>query len=192
MPRHRQLYTVCRRSQNMVIQQRDDQARSQVPGKVDRDRFRRRIAIKDFSVNDSVRRRLPAQVNTGSPAEVRRLDFVNTLRHRVVVRLRVNRTVRAKEGRVRMASRPRRNMVARLLRLSITKASRKVENKRHRKKPRRPGHNNSAGIFGAAPERTIPEPLFCSDVCVKRRAVSVCGRSPRRAPLQQFGDLYGV
>ena len=68
---HRQLYAVRRRSQNMVIQQRDDQARSQVPGKVDRDRFRRRIAIKDFSVNNSVRRRLPAQVNTGSPVEVR-------------------------------------------------------------------------------------------------------------------------
>ncbi len=95
MLRRRQLYTVRRRSQNMVIQQRDDQARSQVPGKVDRGRFRRRIAIKDFSVNDSVRRRLRAQVNTGSPAEGHRLDFVNTLRRRVVVvRLRCRRCLR--------------------------------------------------------------------------------------------------
>jgi len=180
MLRRRQLYTVRRRSQNMVIQQRDDQARSQVPGKVDRGRFRRRIAIKDFSVNDSVRRRLRAQVNTGSPAEGHRLDFVNTLRRRVVVvRLRADRTARAKEGRAPMASRPRRNMVARLLRLSITKASRKVENKSHRRKPRRPSHNNSAGIFGAPPERTIPEPLLfndtCREVCAKRSELGCDG-----------------
>ena len=123
-------------------------------------KFRRRGATKGFSVSDSARRRLRAQVNTASPAEGLRPDFVNTLRRRVVVRLRVNRTARAREGRARMASRLRRNMVARLLRLSITKASRKVENKRHQKKPRRPGHDYSAGIFGAAPERTIPEPPF--------------------------------
>jgi hypothetical protein len=123
-------------------------------------KFRRRGATKDFSVNDSARRRLLAQVNMSNVVEGQRPDFVNPLRRHLVAHPRVKRAARETEGRVGMASRPRRNMVVRLLRLSIIKASRKVENKRHRKKPRRPGHNNSAGILGAAPERTIPEPPF--------------------------------
>ena len=76
----------------------------------------------------------------------------------------MKRAAKKKERKVFTASR-RRSEVARLLRLSITKASLKVENKRHRKKPRRPGHNNSAGIFGAAPQRTIPEPLSIHERC---------------------------
>jgi hypothetical protein len=44
---------------------------------VDKGKFRHRDAIKDLSVNDSARRRLRAQVNMSSVAEVRRLDFVN-------------------------------------------------------------------------------------------------------------------
>src|SRR5436190_24328959 len=72
------------------------------------------------------------------------------------------------------------------------RGSRKVERRDNQKKRHRQARDNFAAITAVAPERETPEPLFCSDVCVKRRAVSVCGRSPRRAPLQQFGDLYGV
>jgi len=92
-------------------------------------------------------------------AEVRRLDFVNRSPRQLVADPRVKPAPHEKECRARRLS-SSSSAAARLLRLSITKASREVENKRHRKKPRRPGHNNSAGIFGAAPERTIPEPLF--------------------------------
>ena len=42
-----------------------------------RSKFRHRGVSENLSVNGSARRRLPAQVNTGNVAEVRRLDFVN-------------------------------------------------------------------------------------------------------------------
>jgi hypothetical protein len=45
--------------------------------KVLQDRFRRRVASEYLNVNDSARRRLPAQVKVSSAVEVRRLDFVN-------------------------------------------------------------------------------------------------------------------
>ena len=126
----------------MLSRLHEDQARSRVRVRVGQGKLRRRAAIKHRSVNDSGRRRLRAQVTMDNLAEVRRLEFINQSTRLVGAGPRLNRAARENEGRVRMASRPRRNIVARLLRLSIIKASRKVENKRHRKKPRRPGRNN--------------------------------------------------
>ena len=64
-------------NQNVVDRRGDAQAKSQMQGKVPRDRFRRRIASKDPSVSGSARRLLPAQAKMGNVAEVRHQDFVN-------------------------------------------------------------------------------------------------------------------
>jgi hypothetical protein len=64
-------------NQNVLVRQHDGPPRSQMPGKVRLDRFLRRVASEDLNVNDSARRRLSAQVNVSSVAEVRRLDFIN-------------------------------------------------------------------------------------------------------------------
>ena len=65
------------RRQNMVGRQDQNQARSQVLGRVGQAKFRHRGVTANLSVNDSARLRLLAQVNAGNLAEVRRLDFVN-------------------------------------------------------------------------------------------------------------------
>ena len=54
----------------MVGRQPENQARSQVPGRVDKDKFRHSVATEDLSVNDSARRHLLAQLNTGNVAAV--------------------------------------------------------------------------------------------------------------------------
>ena len=191
---HRPRLSNPRRSRTMVGRQHEDWAKSQVPARVDQGNLSHRGATEDLSVNVSARRRQPVKVNAGRAAEVRRLDFVNRSRpRRVVADPRVKPAPHEKECRARRLSSS--SSEAARLPQPITardRGSRKVERRDHQKKRHRQGRDNFAAITAVAPGRTIPEPLFCSDVCVKRRAVSVCGRSPRRAPLQQFGDLYGV
>ena len=74
----RQLSKVHRRgSKSVVASQHDDRGRSQVPGRVGQDRFRRGVTRENLSVSGSARRRLLAQVNVSSVAEVSRLDIVS-------------------------------------------------------------------------------------------------------------------
>lgn len=61
----------------MVDRQDENWARSQVSVRAGRSKFLQRGVSENLSVNGSARRRLPALVNTGNVAEVRRLDFVN-------------------------------------------------------------------------------------------------------------------
>jgi hypothetical protein len=68
---------VRHRSQNMLGLQGENWAKVQLPVRVERAKFRPRGASKNLSVNGSARRRLQAQVNVSSVAEVRRLDFIN-------------------------------------------------------------------------------------------------------------------
>ena len=60
----------------MVASQRADQGRSQVPGRVGQDRFRRRVTSENLSVSGSARRRLLAQLDTGNRAVVHRPEFI--------------------------------------------------------------------------------------------------------------------
>ena len=123
-------------------------------------------------------------------AEVRRLDFVNTLRRRLRAgRLRVNLAAQARDNRARMVNRLRRNSTsssseAARLPQPITardKGSRKVGRRNHQKKRHRHGRNNFGAITPAAPERENSGAAFfvrrhfgarCSGVCVKRRALA--------------------
>ena len=186
---HRPRLSNPRRSRTMVGRQHEDWAKSQVPARVDQGNLSHRGATENLSVNVSARRRLPAQLSMSSVAEVRRLDFVNRSPRQLVADPRVKPAPHEKECRARRLS---SSSEAARLPIARDRGSRKVGRRDHQKKRHRQGRDNFAAITAVAPGRTIPEPLFCSDVCVKRRAVSVCGRSPRRAPLQQFGDLYGV
>ena len=77
-------------------------------GKVDQNRFRGRGARRDSRVNDSGRRRLPAQVNRSSVAEVRGPNCVNWSRRRRLADLRVTRRAEGKEHRAHMANGLRR------------------------------------------------------------------------------------
>jgi len=175
-----------------------------MPGKVRQDKFRRRVASAHLNVNDSARRRLPAEVNASSVAEVRRPDFANRrLRHRVAAP--VKRAVAEKEHRAHMVSRLLRrqpveqakraakekecrarslgrssNQVAQLREPSAARdrGSRKVEEREYQKKRHHQGRDNlSRDLFSAAPERKTPGPLF-----VVAAFLSNAARSPRRAP----------
>ena len=53
-------------NQNVVDRRGDAQAKSQMQGRVRRNRFRRRIGNEDLSVSDSAHQRLWAQVNRGN------------------------------------------------------------------------------------------------------------------------------
>jgi hypothetical protein len=53
-------------NQNVVDRRGDAQAKSQMQGRVRRDRFRRRIASEDLSVSDLAHQRLWAQLNPGN------------------------------------------------------------------------------------------------------------------------------
>jgi hypothetical protein len=142
----------------MVDRQREDQARSQIPRKAGQDRFR---------VSGSARRRLRAQVNMNSVAEVRHLEFGNQSRRLLVAEPRVRRAVKEKKRRALMVSGLRHNSsrsssrsssrrrsssstVARLPQ-PIT-ANRKVETRDNQKKRHRHGRNNFGAVTPAAPE----------------------------------------
>jgi hypothetical protein len=173
-------------NQNVLVRQHDGQPRSQMPGKGHQDRFRRRVASEYLNVNGSARRRLPAQVNVSSVAEVRRPDFVNRARPRQVADLRAKRAVAEKEHRAHMVNRLRRQPVEPVKRAAKEKecrarslgrssnevahlrvpsaarvrSSQKVEEREHQKKRHRQGRDNFIAITAAAPERETPGPLF--------------------------------
>ncbi len=149
----------------MGASQRDDQGRSQVPGRVGQDRFRRRVMGENLSVSGSARRRLLAQLNTGNLAAVHRPDFIGRSRLRLVNDLRMKRAPNEKECRALTLSRRRpstsasnsnsnSNEASRLPQ-SITArdtGSRKVDKKDNQKKRQRQGSNNFVAITAAAPE----------------------------------------
>src|SRR5262249_56191098 len=122
MPHRHRVSKVDPNRQNVAGRQDDDQARSQMPGKVGQNRFRHRIANEDLSVSDSARLRLLAQVNKTSAPEVRRLDFANQSRSQVVEDLLVKRAPKQNPSRPPTANR-RRNVVAHLREPSAERAS---------------------------------------------------------------------
>jgi hypothetical protein len=133
----------------MVVSQRDDLVRNQMLARVRQDRFRRRNASEDLSVNDSERRH--PWVNVSSLAEARHLGFGNPLRRLPVAEPRVRRAVNAKGCRALMVSRRRHNnsssssSEAPRLPQSITasdRVSRKVGRSDNQKKRHRQGSNN--------------------------------------------------
>ena len=157
--RRRQVSRVHRRgSKSRVASQRDDPVRSQVPGRVGQGKFRRRVKSENLSVSGSARRRLPVQANLISAAEVRRPDFVNRSRPRLVADLQVKRAVKEKECRAPMVSRPRNNNSSRRssrssgstvarLQEPITardKGSRKVARREKQKKRHRQDHDRTS------------------------------------------------
>ena len=117
---------------------------------MDKGKFRHRDAIKDLSVNDSARRRLRAQVNVISVAEVRRLDSVSRSPPRQVAVLQVKHGAKEKECRALLVSRPRHRSssssseAARLPQpiAARGRASRKVGRREPQKKRHRQGHIN--------------------------------------------------
>jgi hypothetical protein len=185
--RRRQLSNL-RRSRNVAGRQRENWARSPVPVKVDKGKFRRRGATEHLS--------LLTRLNTGNPAEVRRPDFVNTLRRRLLAgRLRVNLVAQARDNRALMVSRLRHtssssNEAARLPQPITARhtGSRKVERRDNQKKRHRQVSNNFVALTPAAPERETPEPLLILDTSARGVAafVSNAGRSPRRASLKRL------
>ena len=96
----------------MVASQRDDQGRSQVPGRVGQDRFRRRVANENLSVSGSARRHLLAQLNTDDMTEVHRPDFISRSRLRLVEDLQMKRAANEKECRALTLSRRRPSISA--------------------------------------------------------------------------------
>jgi len=156
----RQLSRVHRRgSKSVVASQRDDQGRSQVPGRVGQDRFRRGVTRENLSVSGSARRRLLAQVNVSSVAEVSRLDIVSLSRPRRLADQRVKRASQEKECRALTLSRRRpsssSNEAVRLPQLIMARdrGGRKVERRDNQKKRHRQVSNNFGAITPAAPER---------------------------------------
>ena len=164
----------------MGASQRDDHGRNQVPGRVGQGNLRRRAGTEDLSGNDSGRRRLLAQLNTGSVAEVSRLDIVNLSRPRRLADQRMKRAPNEKECRAltlnrrrpsNSASNSNSNEASRLPQ-SITArdaGSRKVERRDNQKKRHRQVSNNFVAIKPAAPERENFGAAFFSTVFVVGR-----------------------
>ena len=131
----------------MVASQRDDHGRSQVPGRVGQDRFRRRVTRENLSVSGSARRRLLAQLDTGNMTEVHPPDFISRSRLRLVEDLRTKRAANEKECRALTLSRRRpstssnssSNEAARLPQPITARdtGSRKVERRDNQKKRHR-------------------------------------------------------
>jgi hypothetical protein len=130
---------------------------------VDKGKFRRRVTSKGLSVSGSARPRLLAQLNTGNVAEVHRPDFISRSRLRLVEDPRMKRAPNEKGCRALTLSRLhhssvsnssslRRNTVARLLQVNVSKDSRKVERRDNQKKRHSHGHNNFGAVTPAAPE----------------------------------------
>ena len=164
-----------RNSKNAVASQRDDQVTNQIG--VDRNKFRRRNASENLSVNDSGRRRPWVELNVSSVAELRQ-KFGNRSRNRVVADLQVKQAAKEKEYRAPMVSRrsssssasnntssgnsnksnggssSNSNEAARLAQASADrrKGSRKADIKDNPDKRRLPGSNNFGAITPAAPE----------------------------------------
>ena len=110
---------------------------------------------------------------------------INKARNRLVARLRVNRA-RTKGGKrltVSLAGRHKEvehpplaghhKEVVDPLQPNAAKSSHNTERKREKKNHHRRDHNNSGAICKSGFGKKIPEPLFCSGVCVKRRAFCI-------------------
>ena len=147
----------------MASSQRDDQLSSQIPRMVGQDRFRRRVMREELSVSGSARRRLWAQLNISNVERVRRLDFDNRSRRRLVAQPPLRRARSEKRCRALTLSRLRRNSthprssgskVARLQQLITARAtgSRRVERDNQRKRHRHI-RNNFGALTPAAPRR---------------------------------------
>jgi hypothetical protein len=172
---HRQLSRVRRHSsKNAVASQHDDQLRNQIG--VDRNKFRRRSASEDLSVNDSGRRRPWVAPNVSSVAELRQ-KFGNRSRNLVVEDRQVKHAAKEKEYKVPMVSRrisgssgssgssssssgnnnsSSSSEAARLAQPSADRrkgrGSRKAGKRGHQKKRHRHAHNNFGAITPVAPE----------------------------------------
>lgn len=160
---HRQLSRVRRHSsKNAVASQHDDQLRNQIG--VDRNKFRRRSASEDLSVNDSGRRRPWVAPNVSSVAELRQ-KFGNRSRNLVVEDRQVKHAAKEKEYKVPMVSRRissssgssgSSSEAARLAQPSADRrkgrGSRKAGKRGHQKKRHRHAHNNFGAITPVAPE----------------------------------------
>ena len=142
----------------MGASQRDDQGRSQVPGRVGQDRFRRKVTSENLSVSGSARRRLLAQLNTDNMTEVHRPDFISRSRLRPVEDLRMKRAANEKECRAltlsRRNSNSNSNEAARLPQPITARdtCSRKVQRRDNQKKRHRQVSNNFVVITPVAPE----------------------------------------
>jgi hypothetical protein len=156
-----------RGSKNMVISQRDDQVRSQIPPKVRKAKFRNKGTSEYLSVSGSARRRLWARLNTGNLAEVHRPDFISRSRVRLVENMLMKRAPNKKECRALTVSRRplstsisssnSNNEAVRLPQLSTAKdtSSRKVEPSGNQKKRHRQGRDNFVAITLATPEEKL-------------------------------------
>jgi hypothetical protein len=156
-----------RGSKNMVISQRDDQVRSQIPPKVRKAKFRNKGTSEYLSVSGSARRRLWARLNTGNLAEVHRPDFISRSRVRLVENMLMKRAPNKKECRALTVSRRplstsisssnSNNEAVRLPQLSTAKdtGSRKVEPSGNQKKRHRQGRDNFVAITLATPEEKL-------------------------------------
>jgi len=110
---------------------------------------------------------------------------INKARNRLVARLRVNRadTKGGKRLTVSLAGRHKEvehpplaghhKEVVDPLQPNAAKSSHNTERKREKKNHHRRDHNNSGAICKSGFGKKIPEPLFCSGVCVKRRAFCI-------------------
>ncbi len=171
-----------RNSKNVVASQRGEPVRSQVVRKVGQNRFRRRNASEDLSVNDSGRHRLWAQVNVSSVGEAPPDLGNRSHSHRVAP---MKRVVQEKEHRARMANRLRRQPVERVKlapkekefrarRLSSSSAAArlaqpitakdkgnpKVGRKEHQKKRHRHVSNNFVDDTSGSGTKKLRSPLF--------------------------------
>jgi len=178
----RQLSKVHRRSNKSVVaSQRDDQGRSQVPGRVGRDTCRRGVTSENLSVSASARRRLLAQLNMSSVAEVSHLEFISRSHLRLVEDLLMKRAASEKECRALTLSRRRpstsspsssSNEAARLPQPIMARdtGSRKVERRDNQKERHRQASNDFRAITAAASERENSGAAFFK--AIRRRRCS--------------------
>jgi len=98
---------------------------------------------------------------------------INKACNRLVARLRVNRAGTKGGKRLTVSLAGRHKEVVDPLQPNAAKSSHNTERKREKKNHHRRDHNNSGAICKSGFGKKIPEPLFCSGVCVKRRAFCI-------------------
>ena len=132
-----------------------------------RNKFRRRNASENLSVNDSGRRRPWAELNVSSVAELRK-DFGNRSRNLVLAELQVKHAAKEKEYRALMVSRRSNNnsgsssnAPAHPVQPSGDKGrgSRKAGKRGHQEKRRHQGRDKYIGIIVASLCRSAREAI---------------------------------
>ena len=125
---------------------------------MDRNKFRRRNANENLSVNDSGRRRPWAELNVSSVAELRK-DFGNRSRSLVLAELQVKHAAKEKEYRALMVSRRSNNNSGSSSNAPAhpvqpsgdrDRGSMKAGKRGHQEKRRRQGRDKFVGISGAS------------------------------------------